>query len=130
MVALDTGFFVAMMRGSKKAISLWREFKKEKIRPIISTLVVGELLYIFYREGKSKEAKEIVERMAGVGEVENVSVNVVTEGAGIKHSLGIPYVDALIGATALINGCKKLYTSDRKHMKRLEGKGITVFVID
>ena len=68
MVALDTGFFVAMIRGSKKAISLWREFRKEKIRPVISTLIAGELLYIFYKEGKSEEAKEMVGKMARVGE--------------------------------------------------------------
>src|ERR1700741_217784 len=101
MVALDTGFFVSMMRGNKKAISLWREFKQEKIRPIVSTLSLGELLYLFYSEGKGEEAKEMIYNIGRVGKVENVSIDVVIKGASIKHSLGIPYVESRFPARAL-----------------------------
>ncbi len=50
MVALDTGFFIAMMRGNEDAKDLWKEFRDRRIRPIISVFTIGELFYILLKE--------------------------------------------------------------------------------
>ena len=126
MVALDTGFFVAFMKGSEDAKSLWHKIKENKIKPIVSILTIGELLYILYREGRSKEIDIIIKRMVSTTEIINTDIEIIRKGAEIKHLQKIPYIDSLIGATAIVNGCKKLYTSDRKHMKNLQDYGIEI----
>lgn len=129
MVALDTGFFIAMMRGNSEAIALWRWLKQNRLRPVISAITAGELLYVLYREKKKEEAEGIVERIFRIADAIPVDIEVAKKGAGIKHSQGMPYVDALIGATALSSGCQKLYTSDRNHMKSLKSYGLEIIII-
>lgn len=129
MVALDTGFFVAMIRGSEEARSIWRGIRDSRIRPVISTLAVGELLYILYSENRKRESEGIVKKIMAVAEVIPVDMSVVLKGVEIKHSQEIPYVDSLIGATAMLSNCKVLYTSDRAHMKTLEDYGLKVVIV-
>lgn len=121
MVAVDTGFFIAMMRGSHKAVSLWQEMKKNKIKPVMSSLSIGELVYILYREGKEdEEIKGILIKMVRVIKVIDTSSIIATKGAEIKHKTKIPYIDSLITATAIMSNCKTIYTSDRKHMENIK----------
>ena len=129
MVALDTGFFVALMRGSGEAKSLWRGFKENKITPFVSVLTVGELSYILHREGKSNEADMIIKRMEAVTRIVDVDASIARKAAEIKHFKHIPYIDSLVGATAILTGCEKLCTSDRKHMKSLQAYGVEIVFV-
>ncbi|MBI3813491.1 MAG: PIN domain-containing protein [Nitrospinae bacterium] len=67
--------------------------------------------------------------MASTSEIIDTNITIVKKGAEIKHRQKIPYIDSLVGATAIVNGCKKLYTSDRKHMKGLKDYGLEVVFI-
>jgi len=127
VVAIDTGFFVAMMKGSQKAKNLWNRLRREKARPVVSTLVIGELIYILYRESLDHgEVEKIVNRVGRLSEVIPVNLSVVKKAAMIKHNYRIPYIDSLIFATALHAGCDKLYTSDRNHMDKLQAEGVEI----
>lgn len=129
MVAFDTGFFVAFMRGSKEAMALWRWIKEERIKPVVSTLTIGEIMYILYRENRNEDANGIVEKILHVAKVMPVDITIARKGAEIKYLQKIPYIDSLIGATAILNGCGKLYTSDRKHMSILKNYGLEVVTL-
>lgn len=121
MVAIDTGFFIAMMRGSLKAQSLWHEMKENKIKPVISSFSIGELIYILYKQGKKYEEIEgILRRIMQVTRVVDTSSTIAIKSAEIKHKIKIPYIDSLIGATAILSNCKTIYTSDRKHMENIK----------
>lgn len=129
MVAIDAGFFIALMRGHEQAREILRYLKKENTRAIVSVLSIGELLYVLYREGRGNEAARIIRIIARTMKISDVNMEIAEEGAKIKQAKKIPYVDSLIGATAIINSCKKLYTSDDKHMTALMDYGIDIVTI-
>lgn len=129
MVGVDTGFFIALMRGNEQARTLLHDLRREKLRAIVSVLCLGELLYILYREGRGNESAKIIRGIAGTMRIVNLDLEIVEEGAKIKDAKKIPYVYSLIGATAIVNGCKKLYTADTQHMTVLKDYGIDVVVI-
>lgn len=125
MVALDTGFFIAMMRGNEEAKELWKEFRVRRIRPIISVLTVGELFYILLKE-QAPEPLRVTDSLRRIAKVINVDNEIVLKAGELKNRHKIPYVDSLIAATVLIAKCNEFITSDRNHMICLEDYGLKV----
>ena len=115
MVGLDTGFFVAMMKGDKRTLLLWDNLQQQGRTSIVSVLTLCELLYIYYKIGKAETGRTLIENIKIASIVKFVDENIVTRAAGLKHGLSIPFIDALIMATFLESGCKEMHTSDRKH---------------
>jgi len=129
MVALDTGFFIAMMKGSREAQQLWHRLKDKQIVPLIPSLVVGELYYILLRENYGKKALSVINRISKIGKIIDIDLSIVLKGGEIKDRLKIPYIDSLIGAAAVVNNCSELYTSDKTHMTKLHHYGIKIQII-
>lgn len=117
------------MRGNRDVKKLWNGFRKNKIKPVISVLVIGELIYILYRENREQtEVAKIVDKLISLSDVVSVDISVVKKAAEIKHRYRIPYMDSLIFATALKKGCSKFYTSDRNHMSKLKKENTEVIL--
>jgi predicted nucleic acid-binding protein len=129
MVVLDTGFFVSMLKGNHDAKDIWHKLREEGIRPIVSALTIGELLYILLRDRPLEAAQKVVDKIQTVGKVVAVGVDVARKGGELKDKHKVPYVDSLIVATVLLSGCEELITSDRKHMGILKEYGITVKIL-
>ncbi len=129
MVVLDTGFFVSMMKGNDEARDIWYDLRDKGIKPTISSLTIGEVLYIILQDRPFEVANEVIDKIQRVGKIIPVDIDVAKKGGELKYRHKIPYVDSLIAATALLTGCKRLITSDRKHMEILEGYGITVKIL-
>lgn len=125
MVGLDTGFFIAMMRGDRKAVDLWRELSSGDSVPVVSVLTLGELLYISYRSGKPDEGKLMVESIDLSTRVIPVDRPITEKAASMKAGRSIPYVDSIILATFLLHGCKVVHTTDRNHFSEIKNKALS-----
>ena len=124
MVGLDTGFFVAMIKGDEAVIELWKQCSAKDAPPVVSVLTLGELLYLSYRTGTPDAGKALVDNIELSCRAIPVDREIVEKAAALKAGRAIPYTDSLILATFLLNGCKTIHTTDRKHFSRIENKGV------
>lgn len=124
MVGLDTGFFIALMKGEDEAIDCWDTLAHREVLSVVSVLTLGELLYIGYRTGKPKIGMKMVEHIKMVTRVIPVDFDIIEKAASLKAGRGIPYIDAIILATFLLSGCTQIHTTDRKHFSGIRNKGV------
>ena len=121
MVGLDTGYFMAMIKGHSKALTLWDKLQKSKI-PVVSVLTLDELAYLYYRMGEPEKGQRLVENIKILAIIKSVDENIAIRAASLKHELAIPFIDAIIMATFLEAGCKEIHTTDKKHFSKLTKK--------
>lgn len=125
VVGLDTGFFIALMKGDGGARDLWASLSEGDRLPVVSLLSLGELLYLAYRIGSPETGRELVEGIDRSARVMPVDRRVVEKAASLKAGRGIPYVDAMILATFMIAGCVEIHTTDRGHFADVPNQGLT-----
>lgn len=124
MVGLDTGFFVALMKDDKEARQFWMDLSKREDFPVVSVLTIGEILYLAYRVGKPEDGQRMVKGIELAASVRVVDRTTTEHAASLKHSRGMPYVDALILATFVKAGCGEIHTADRSHFRNLDQEDI------
>jgi len=122
MVGLDTGYFMAMIKGHSKALTLWDKLQRKSKIPVVSVLTLGELAYLYYRIGEPEKGQRLVENIKILAIIKSVDENIAIRAASLKHGLAIPFIDALIMATFLEAGCKEIHTTDKKHFSKLTKK--------
>ena len=122
MVGLDTGYFMAMIKGHSKALILWDKLQKKSKIPVVSVLTLGELAYLYYRMGEPEKGQRLVENIKILAIIKSVDENIAIRAASLKHGLAIPFIDALIMATFLEAGCEEIHTTDKKHFSKLTKK--------
>jgi predicted nucleic acid-binding protein len=128
MVGLDTGYFMGMMLGDKGIIEHWEGLKEKDAAPCVSVLTLGEILYLTIRIGKPQQGKKMVEGIEKTCTILNVDKTVVERAASLKGGYGTPYIDSIIIASFLENGCKEIHTKDRKHFGEVKSKGTKIVV--
>ncbi len=124
VIGLDTGFFVALMQKEKEAVRFWKDLSLSEIPPVVSILTIGELLYVSFRLNQPDLGKQLAENIFVAANVVPVEREVAEKAAGLKASIGIPYVDSLILATFVISRCKEIHTTDKNHFSRINIKGM------
>ncbi len=128
MVGLDTGYFMGMMTGDKGIIKHWEDLKGEEAAPCVSVLTLGEILYLTIRIGKPQYGKKMVEGIEKTCTVLDVNKTVVERAAALKGGHGTPYIDSIIIASFLENGCGEIHTKDRKHFGSVKDKRTKVVI--
>jgi len=125
-VLVDTNIWVYLYALNPQA-------KREKARQLIdgsfqnivvSSQILGELYHVLTRKGLQDpgSAKEIVVETVGAFRVFEVGVEHVLEAMSLHHHYGYSYWDSLVIATALLNGCSRLYSEDMQHSQVIEDK--------
>lgn len=128
MVGLDTGYFVGMIQGEQNIIKHWEDLKAHDAIPYVSVLTLGELLYLTIRVGKPEHGRRMVEGIVKTANIVNVNRQIVERAAALKGGRGIPYIDSLIIASFLENGCKEIHTKDRQHFGEVKNKGLKIII--
>jgi predicted nucleic acid-binding protein len=128
MVGLDTGYFVGIIQGEKNIIKHWEGLKTREIIPFVSVLTLGEILYLTIRVGKPEQGRKMVEGIEKMSNVVDVNKQIVERAAALKGGRGIPYVDSIIIASFLENGCKEIHTKDRNHFEDVKNKGLKIVI--
>lgn len=121
-ILLDTNAYSALMEGNRNLFSLIS--KAETV--IMSSIVIGELIFGFKCGKRESKNREILERFISKPTVKVVDVTLETDEfyAKIKHNLKkrgtpIPANDIWIAAQTMANGAE-LITVDR-HFQEVEG---------
>lgn len=128
MVGLDTGYFVGMIQGDEDIIKHWEDLKAGDVVPFVSVLTLGELLYLTIRVGKPEHGRKMVEGITKTSNIVDVNRQIVERAAALKGGRGIPYIDSVIIASLLENGCKEIHTKDRHHFGELKNKGLKIVI--
>ena len=128
MVGLDTGYFVGIIQGEKNIIKHWGGLKTREIIPFVSVLTLGEIFYLTIHVGKPEQGRKMVEGIEKMSNVVDVNKQIVERAAALKGGRGIPYVDSIIIASFLENGCKEIHTKDRNHFEALKNKGLKIVI--
>jgi predicted nucleic acid-binding protein len=124
MVGLDTGFFVGMIKGNQKIIEIWKDLNNKDTLPVVSVLTLGELLYISFRTGTPDIGRALIDNIDLSSRVVHVDRKITEKAAALKAGRAIPYIDAIILATFMLNDCNTIHTTDRNHFSEIKNKGI------
>ncbi len=121
----DTSFFRQLMLGHPQAVDVWLEAVHSGCLLIVSTIVLHELLVLYYREGKPEIGRRFVSLLQKSTWVRivPVSIPIAEKSAGYRHGLGLSTVDSVILATGVEENCDELLTTDR-HFVAAESQGI------
>jgi predicted nucleic acid-binding protein len=126
MTGLDTGFFVKLLQGDRKATEFFERIDDD-IDLCVSCLTIFELKRLSLKGALEEDAvTELIDNIMSLSHIswlDNVEIHKVA--AGLSHGLGIPAVDSLILAGFLSNGSQTIYTTD-SHMERYVKKGVQV----
>ncbi len=127
MIGLDTGFFVALLKGSPEAIKVWEMLVDGKQNAVVSCITLLELQRL-QRLGTIKRTGILVDAIMAVCRVEWLdNARVLTLGARLANDLGIPVVDALVLASFADTKCKAIYTTDAHlELYAKKAKGVNI----
>ncbi|MDW8364250.1 MAG: PIN domain-containing protein [Abditibacteriales bacterium] len=127
----DSGFFLLMGVGHASARQVWQDAVAGQHELVMSTLSVNEVLVAYYRQGKSQEAADFLTLIQSAPWLRIVptSLDIVQRSAGYRHGLGLPTVDSVILATAVMEGCDELLTTDSHFLIAMTQGVIAVTVL-
>ena len=91
---------------------------------VVSSQILGELYHVLTRKGLQdpSSAREIVVETVGAFFVAEIGVEHVLEAMSLHQHYRYSYWDSLVIATALLNGCRSLYSEDMQHGQVIEDK--------
>ena len=127
MIGLDTGFFVKLLEGDKKAISIWNSLVNDSEEAVISCLTLFELERLSLKGKIAREGIDIVFEAINTVCLVNWLDNreVLAFAAKLSNSIGLHATDSLILSGFLISGANTIYTTD-SDMESYRKKGVKI----
>ena len=122
-ICIDTNVFIAVM--NKEPNSLYCEMifdaiDKNLLEPIISTIVVAEVLVGFNQDDENEKKKQFLQLLKIKYQIAPVSLEIAESGADFRSSSKIKLPDALIYATAIESKADVLISNDHPLAKKAE----------
>jgi len=112
-IGLDTGFFVRLLAGRKKAISIYEKIINGEEKAVISVIVVFELRRLALKGIIDRRAYNLLENnLKIIFEVVPLDLEIAIEASSISHGTGLHASDALIYASYKKSKCSLIYTTD------------------
>ena len=113
-IGVDTNFLIQLVEGRVEPQRVWQEALEGLHQLTISALSIGEIFVYFLRRGFPENASKWLEtvRQLHFITLAQVTIPIVTRSAYLRHSFGLPTVDATILATFLESACDKMITGD------------------
>ncbi|MCS6859109.1 MAG: PIN domain-containing protein [Abditibacteriales bacterium] len=127
----DTGFWLRLGVGHPQAVGAWKDAVAGNMELLVSTVSISELLAFYYRHGKPLIGERLVRRWIRAAGVRLVIVteDIAWRAGGYRHGLGLPTVDSVILATAVMEGCDELLTTDSHFLIAMTQGVIAVTVL-
>jgi predicted nucleic acid-binding protein len=126
MTGLDTGFFVKLLQGDQRTVTLFEQMD-DTADLCVSCLTIFELKRLSLKGVLVPEVvSSLIDHILSlchIAWIDNLEIHDVA--AGLSHGLGIPAVDSLILAGFLLNGSETIYTTDA-HLEKYIKKGVRV----
>lgn len=114
MIGLDTGFFIKLLEGDKKAISIWNLLLDDREEGVVSCISLFELERLSLKGKIEKKGVDaLLESIPAVCEIVWLeSYQILSLAAKLSHSFGIHTTDSLILAGFVTSGANVIYTTD------------------
>ena len=112
-IGLDTGFFVRLLAGRKKAISVYEKIINGEEKAVISVIVVFELRRLALKGIIDRRTYDLLENnLKRIFEVVPLDLEIAIEASSISHGTGLHASDALIYTSYRKAECSLIYTTD------------------
>lgn len=130
-IGFDTGFFIEIIKGNKKAEEWLNKLLIDDFQGVISCLTLYELQK-YYLKGIIK--KEIYENLSqNIYDLFEIvwldSKEKLLESANLSHGIGLHMSDSIILNSFLISGCTTIVSTD-KHILPYQKKGLEIIKLD
>ena len=123
-VCADTWFLLKLFAKDKKALSVISGLKTCKYEMVIPLIVICEAYKKLFQVGISRKVIDsFVSLLEASPKVRIIPMDrvIAIEASWLSVSFGLPLIDSIIAATAIITGYKNVITRD-KHFEILEKK--------
>ncbi len=120
----DTGFFIRLLEGEPRAVSVWSRLAGPGEKGVVSCLTLFELERL-YLKGALRAWPQLGPALAEVCAVAWLNGDILSRAARMSHGLGIPAIDSMILASMLHEGAETIYTTDR-HLTCYKNKRISI----
>ena len=119
---IDTWFLVKISEEDKKAKEILRGSKNSFVIP---SVVILEITRIGIHRGKKKKVDSIISDFLVRKNIEiiNCNIEIARKAGEISASYGVPTVDSIVAATAILTKCHKLLSED-EHFELLHKKKV------
>ena len=123
-VFLDTNVFVYLYSEDETekqsaALNLF-----DRVHCVTSTQILNEFCSVCLRKLKipTSEVRQSVKEIIENCELCYVDINTIDNALSLHTKYGYTYYDCLVLSSAILNGCKYLYSEDMQHNQFIEGK--------
>jgi predicted nucleic acid-binding protein len=128
-LGFDTGFFIKILLGNKKAVEIWKAIKDRKALGYVSSLSLFEIKRLMLKGSIDKKSSEIllndVNTSCQILWIDNKEI--IESSAQISYNYNIPAIDSLIIPSFIAADVKRIYTTDTDFQKyRKKDVSITV----
>lgn len=115
LLGADTNFLIDVIKKEKSELDLWSAIENKQHELIISSITIGELALVSYRKGVPWKIDVAIGLLKSIPNIKIIAPdeNVSILAAKYKHSFNLSFVDSLILATCVKEGCKKFITKDK-----------------
>jgi len=128
-IGLDTGFFVRLLAGREKAISVYEKIINGEEKAVVSVIVAFELRRLALKGIIDREAYNLLENsLKKLFEVIPVDLEIAIEASSVSHGTGLHASDALIYVSYRKAGCSLIYTTDEA-FKAIQSKQVKIELI-
>ena len=127
MICLDTDCIIDFLRDNEKAIKVISKYSDNLVTTEINVYEVFSGIYLYGKKGEMEIAENFFDNInilnfGGWGKKgANIFSNLIKKGQRLEHN------DCLISAIAMVNGCSKIITNNKKHFSRIEGLEIITY---
>ncbi len=130
MIGLDTGFFIEVLRGNRKAVDVWKRILDGKENACTSCLTIFELSRLSMKGVIGKMETDVTIRAitAATKVIWIDSERLLRSASRISHGAGIPAIDSLILASLLEEGANTIYSTD-SHFSLYRKRGLKVVIL-
>lgn len=128
-IGADTYFLILLSKEDSHAKELFREIASGKHELYISSLCIAELASVLYRKGQPDLIEKLKMQLVAFPSVNIIPVDldIASEAAKKKHSLGLSMSDAIIITTALEKSCD-VFIAEDSDFETAKGQGLIKFV--
>lgn len=127
MIGLDTGFFIKLLEGDKKAVKVWNSLMEDRVEAVVSCISFFELERLSLKGKIEKKGVDVLlEAIAAICLIAWLdNTKILSEGAKLSHRISLHATDSLILSGFITAGANVIYTTD-SDFESYKKKGVNV----
>lgn len=130
LILIDTDIWIDFLDRESKFFQKAKVIveKLRNTKGVVSALLITEVNTGYYAIANPKKAEEFIDSLQKIRNLKicDVSIEIADKAAELRAKYGIETPDAIIGATAILNGVDTLYSRNIEHFLPLKKEKIEI----